>query len=271
MLSNQDVEQYLLRIKYSAAIHPDLATLTALHQAHMRHIPFENLDIHLGIPIELNHPALFNKVVLEKRGGFCYELNYLFLALLSSIGFNTQLISGQVFNGKSYGPAFDHLLLLITLDHQQYIADVGFGDSFQTPLPIHIQQTENAAYQIMQSDAVYRVMQRKSNQEYKPQYQFTLNTYDIVDFAEMCIYQQTSPASHFTQKSLCSIATLEGRNTISNGCVIQTQNGRRTIHHIANSTEYRQCLLQYFQISLVENANIAALFPKKMLASQVNT
>ncbi|MFC7421341.1 arylamine N-acetyltransferase [Iodobacter arcticus] len=270
MLSDKEIEQYLGRINYSGSIAVDLATLTTLHQAHMRHIPFENLDIHLNIPIDLSLPALFTKVILKRRGGFCYELNYLFFALLSSIGFSTQLISAQVFNGKSYGPEFDHLLLLVTLNDQQFIADVGFGDSFQTPLAFHSLKNENTSYQIMQSDDFYTVMQKKSNQEYKPQYQFTLNAYEISDFAEMCVYQQTSPASHFTQKSVCSIATLEGRNTISNGCVIQTKNGRRTIHHINNNAEYRQLLQQYFQISLPENARIAALFPEKKAISQVN-
>ncbi|MDW5416354.1 arylamine N-acetyltransferase [Iodobacter sp. CM08] len=263
MLSDQEIGLYLQRINYSGSIAVDLATLTALHQAHMRHIPFENLDIHLGVAIELSHPALFNKVILDKRGGFCYELNYLFFALLSSIGFNAQLISAQVFNGKSYGPDFDHLLLLITLEGQQFIADVGFGDSFQIPLSIHSPANESAAYQIMHSDIIYTVMQRKSNQEYKPQYKFTLNTYAISDFFDMCLYQQTSPASHFTQKSVCSIATLEGRNTISNGCVIQTKHGHRTIYHINGSTEYRQLLQQHFQISLAENASIAALLHVK--------
>jgi N-hydroxyarylamine O-acetyltransferase len=269
MLNDQEIGLYLERINYSGSITADLATLTALHQAHMRHIPFENLDIHLNIPIKLSHPALFDKVVLKKRGGFCYELNYLFFALLSSLGFYTQLISAQVFNGKSYGPEFDHLLLLVTLNNQQFIADVGFGDSFQTPLAIHHHGHENAAYQIMQSDAFYTVMQKKSNQEYKPQYQFTLNTYDISDFADMCIYQQTSPASHFTQKSVCSIATMEGRNTISNGCVIQTKHDRRTIHHISDIAEYRQRLQQYFQISLPKNTCIAALLHSKKIANQV--
>jgi N-hydroxyarylamine O-acetyltransferase len=271
MLSDKEIEQYLLRIKYSGAIHPDLATLTALHQAHMWHIPFENLDIHLGIPIKLSHPALFDKVITEQRGGFCYELNYLFFALLSSIGFNTQLISAQVFNGKSYGPEFDHLLLLITLNHQQFIADVGFGDSFQTPLALHGSRNEHAPYQIMQSEAFYTVMQKKNNQEYKPQYQFTLNAYNIGNFTEMCLYQQTSPDSHFTQKSLCSIATPEGRNTLSNDCLIQSKIGHRTIHHIEGTAEYCQLLQQYFQIILPKKADIAVLLAKKQVARHVNT
>ncbi|MEN9659050.1 MAG: hypothetical protein RL571_2515 [Pseudomonadota bacterium] len=266
MLSDQEIGLYLKRINYSGSIAVDLATLTALHQAHMWHIPFENLDIHLGVAIDLSHKALFNKIILAKRGGFCYELNYLFFALLSSIGFSAQLISAQVFNGKSYGPEFDHLLLLVTLNNQQFIADIGFGDSFQTPLTIHHHRHENATYQIMQSDAFYTVLQKKSNQEYKPLYQFTLNTYDISDFADMCIYQQISPASHFTQKSVCSIATM----AISNGCVIQTKHGRRTIHHIGDIAEYRQRLQQHFQISLPESAGIAALLHIKKIDRQVS-
>ncbi|NHQ87531.1 arylamine N-acetyltransferase [Iodobacter sp. HSC-16F04] len=268
MLNDQEIRLYLERINYSGSTAAGLPTLTALHQAHMRHIPFENLDIHLGIAIDLSLPALFDKIILKKRGGFCYELNYLFLALLSSLGFSTQLISAQVFNGKSYGPAFDHLLLLITLDQQQYIADVGFGDSFQTPLLIHPQKNDHAAYQIMQNDQTYTVMQKKSNHEYKPQYQFTLNAYDITDFAEMCIYQQTSPASHFTQKSVCSIATAEGRNTISNDCVIQSKNGHRTLHHIEDVAEYRQYLLRLFQMQLPGNATVAALLAPRKICCQ---
>ncbi|AZN36069.1 arylamine N-acetyltransferase [Iodobacter ciconiae] len=128
-------------------------------------------------------------------------LNYLFFALLSSIGFEIKIISVQVFNGKNYGPEFDHLLLLTEIDNQLFIIDIGFGDSFQTPLAIQKHPDRNTAYpgyKIVQNGIFYTVQQKRGNQQYRPQYQFTLNIYNISDFAKMCIYRQTSPASHFT-------------------------------------------------------------------------
>ena len=80
-----DVERYLQRIDYSGPTVPTLETLSALHQAHLLAVPFENLDIHLGRAIVLDEEALYDKIVERRRGGFCYELNGLFAALLRAL------------------------------------------------------------------------------------------------------------------------------------------------------------------------------------------
>jgi len=96
----------------------------------MRTVPFENLDIHLKRPIVLEDNALFDKIVTRKRGGFCYELNGLFAALLRALGFDVVMLSAGVANPeREFGPDFDHMALLVTLE-QSWLADVGFGDSF---------------------------------------------------------------------------------------------------------------------------------------------
>ena len=129
-----DVNRYLARMGYTGSIAPTAHTLAALHRAHMLTVPFENLDIPLGTPIVLDNDALFAKIVDHRRGGFCYELNGLFAELLRSLGFQVALLSAGVYNATGQpGPDFDHMALLVALE-QRWLADVGFGDSFNTPL-----------------------------------------------------------------------------------------------------------------------------------------
>src|SRR5690349_18713825 len=90
-----DVSAYLTRISYDGPVEPTLPVLHGLHLAHLRSVPFENLDIHLGRPISLAEEQLFAKVVGQRRGGFCYELNGLFAALLREIGYEVTLLAAQ--------------------------------------------------------------------------------------------------------------------------------------------------------------------------------
>src|SRR5262245_55915491 len=113
-MDSGDATAYLARIDYTGGRAPTIDTLRALHRAHLYTVPFENLDIHLGRAILLEERALFRKVVGERRGGFCYELNGLFAELLRFLGFEVSLLSacvGRVDGG--FGPAFDHLTLLV--------------------------------------------------------------------------------------------------------------------------------------------------------------
>ncbi|MFB3065782.1 MAG: arylamine N-acetyltransferase, partial [Planctomycetota bacterium] len=129
-----DVEALLRRIGYEGARDPNADVLQALHRAFVLSVPFENLDIHLGRPIVLDEAALFDKIVKRRRGGFCYEMNGLFAALLRALGFDVTLLSARVVgtDGKA-GPEFDHLVLLVPLSERR-LADVGFGDVFVHPL-----------------------------------------------------------------------------------------------------------------------------------------
>jgi N-hydroxyarylamine O-acetyltransferase len=131
-----DTAAYLKRINYSGPVIPAAETLRHLQLAHLLSVPFENLSIHSHQPIVLDDEALFDKIVSRRRGGFCYELNGLFAALLRALGFDTRMLSASVANAKAeWGPEFDHMTLLVTLE-QRWLADVGFGDSFIEPLPL---------------------------------------------------------------------------------------------------------------------------------------
>jgi N-hydroxyarylamine O-acetyltransferase len=128
------IESYLARINYHGALAPTAETLRALQVAHLLTVPFENLSIHAHEPIVLTDEALFTKIVTHRRGGFCYEANGLFAALLRALGCNVAMLSAGVAKPDgSFSPDFDHMTLLVTLA-ERWLVDVGFGDSFLEPL-----------------------------------------------------------------------------------------------------------------------------------------
>ena len=249
-----DTKAYLERINYQGALAPMAETLRRLQVAHLLAVPFENLSIHSGEPIILEDQALFNKIVHRRRGGFCYELNGLFAALLGSLGFKVEMLSAGVANSEGeFGPDFDHMALLVDLEKRR-LADVGFGDSFREPLLLderEIQVQGERAYRIVPEGAYLILSQREGDGEWKAQYRFTLQPYSYADYAEMCHYHQTSPQSHFTKARVCTRATPEGRVTLSGMRLITTtREGRRQEVAVASDDAYAQLLSDHFGISL---------------------
>jgi N-hydroxyarylamine O-acetyltransferase len=246
-----DIQAYLKRINYHGRTTQTSETLRALHIAHLQTVPFENLSIHTGEPIELDDRALFAKIVARRRGGFCYEANGLFAALLRALGFNVTMLSAEVAAKQdgSYSPPFDHMALMVTLE-RRWLADVGFGDSFVEPLLLDEEGEQLQppdAFRIDRADQ-YRIVMRREAGEWKPNYRFTLESYGYEDFREMCRYHQTSPESHFTQKRICSRATEDGRITLSDMRLIETTAGRREERTLANQNEYDSVLRERFGI-----------------------
>ena len=129
-------ESYLKRFNMKKVTHPDLSTLVQLQHMHMRHVPFENLDVVNHVPILLNLETYYEKVVNHKRGGFCYELNGLFHWLLESLGYDNQLIAATVHRPDgTWAFSESHATQVVQLD-EPYLVDVGFGDSPTVPLPL---------------------------------------------------------------------------------------------------------------------------------------
>ena len=250
-----DLTAYLNRIGYHGPLTPTAETLRALHRAHLLAVPFENLDIHLGRPIVMDEARFFDKIVRRRRGGFCYELNGLFAALLRELGFGVTLLSARVAAGDGgFGPEFDHLVLLVQLE-ERWLADVGFGESFRDPLRLDEageQRQEWGVYQMTHDGVEWRMLEKNGEGQMVDGYQFTLQPRRLADFAEMCRYQQTSPESHFTQKRICSLAAPEGRVSLSDMRLIITANGERQERELSGSAEYAAKLREYFGIELSE-------------------
>lgn len=248
-----NVKAYIERIQYKGTLLPTIETLGALQLAHLQTVPFENLSIHTNEPIVLQEESLFDKIVTRKRGGFCYELNGLFASLLRELGFNvTMLSAGVAKDTGGFGPDFDHMTLMVSLN-ERWLVDVGFGDSFQQPLLIDsrgVQLQVERSYQI-DDDGCYLILkERKSDGDWKAQYRFLLQSYELKDYAEMCRYHQTSPQSTFTQKRLCSLAKPYGRITLSDMRLIETVGEEKKERTLTDGSEYKARLKKEFGINL---------------------
>jgi N-hydroxyarylamine O-acetyltransferase len=246
-----DVDAYLKRINYRGSLHPNAATLRGLQLAHLQSVPFENLSIHSNEPIVLEDQALFEKVVERHRGGFCYELNGLFAALLRALGFKVEMLSAGVATAEGdWGPDFDHMALAVSLD-RRWLADVGFGDSFREPLLLDSadeQQQGGRAYKII-ADGEWRILsQRDHGGEWENQYRFALQPHVFADYAAMCRFHQTSPESHFTRSRICSRATDAGRISLSELRLITTDGTERHESTLATDEEYASALRDHFGI-----------------------
>ena len=249
-----NIQAYLERINYHGSTAPSADTLRALQVAQLLTVPFENLSIHAKEPIVLEDEALFTKIVECRRGGFCYEANGLFAALLNAMGFNVAMLSAEVADAEGgFSQPFDHMALVVKLE-QRWLVDVGFGDSFLEPLLIDERSEQvqgERAYRIVDDGNYLNLIRFDSRDgvEGKPQYRFTLQNYRYDDFAEMCRYHQTSPQSHFTQGRICSRATEEGRVTLSEMRLITTlKNGERDERTLQSEEEYQAVLRDHFGI-----------------------
>jgi N-hydroxyarylamine O-acetyltransferase len=247
-----DIPAYLLRIGYTGPATPTSDTLRAIHRAHMLTVPFENLDIALKRKIVVDEDALVRKVVERRQGGFCYELNGAFAALLRALGFQVTLLSARVARSDGgEGPEFDHLTLRVDLD-QPWLADVGFGESFLEPLRLQAgveQRDPVGTFRLVQIDDRLR-LEKAEGAGWTNQYSFTVQPRHLGDFAGMCHYHQTSPESHFTQNRICSRATPEGRVTLAGMKLIVTNNGQREERMLESEQEWRDALRKHFGIVL---------------------
>ncbi|HEX8502066.1 MAG TPA: arylamine N-acetyltransferase [Pyrinomonadaceae bacterium] len=246
-----DVRAYLERIAYRGPLEPTAGTLRLLHVAHLRAVPFENLSIHAGEPVVLDDEALFDKVVRRRRGGFCYELNGLFAALLRALGFEVEMLSAAVMGGAGeFGPEFDHMTLLVKLE-ERWLADVGFGDSFVEPLLLDErgEQKQGArSFSVEGEGARLTLLKREAGGGWVAEYRFGLTPRVYEDFAEMCRFHQTSPESHFTRGRVCTRLTPEGRVTLSRLRLITTDAGGRRELALAGEEEFDAALGEHFGV-----------------------
>jgi len=244
-----ELRGYLERIHYNGSLQPSLQTLRELHKAHLLSVPFENLDIHSGRPIKLDQEHLYQKIVLEKRGGFCYELNGMFASLLRDLGFDVTILSARVHKGNGdFGPEYDHLTLLVNIE-ESWLADVGFGDSFREPLcmvdGIEQPQVFNT-YRLRVEDKVWVYEVSADSGQWQPEYKFTLQPHMLSDFEVMCHYQETSPDSSFTKRIVCTLATADGRVTLRNDRLITTHQGYKEEIPIVSEADFADQLQRIF-------------------------
>ena len=248
------VEAYLARIGVDRAGPPTAATLARLQQAHMLHVPFESLSIGWGEQIELDHAWLLDKIVVRGRGGFCYELNGAFAWLLRQLGFRVDLLEAQVWSAEdqAFSPPFDHMALAVHVDGATHLVDVGFGRAPRAPMrwPGDRQSGVDGAYRLQVADGHGRLESRTDDDTWRPEHRFTTTPRRLDDYRAMCTYHQTSPDSHFARHRVCSLATVDGRITLTPTEFIVTRAGVRTVTPVADAAAYARLLHTHFAIDV---------------------
>ena len=249
-----DIEKYLDRIGYNGEVKPTLEVLRMLQKNHLLNVPFENLDIHYNKQIILDTASFFDKIILRKRGGFCYELNGLFHMLLLEIGFDAKIISARVHNKENnYSAEYDHLAILVKIGEKEYLSDVGFGEFAFEPIELgldKIQHDQRGDFIIEKHEENYYKVSKVENLQRIPEYIFTLDARHLKDFEGMCCYHQTNPESHFKQKKLITIPTENGRITISGNHLKIVENGNIKQEEILDDASFKSNLEKYFNIAI---------------------
>ena len=228
---------YLQRLGFDAPPAPTLETLCQLQLRHTGAFPFENLNTLSGQPVLIDLPSIEQKVLHDGRGGYCYELNNLFLALLEALGFDARGISGRVVMGQPEGAwtARTHRLSLVTLGGVRYITDVGFGGMVPTaPLMLDTpaeQFTPHEPYRIEQHEDGY-TLRANVGGEWRAMYIFDLQRQEDIDYAVGNWYVSTHPESSFARQLMVARTGEGWRRTLNNGSF--------AIHRIGRETERRQ-------------------------------
>lgn len=257
MNNSLDISAYLERINYKEPVDVSFDTLRRLHTAHVFNIPFENLDIHLDREISLEPDVLFNKIVLNKRGGYCFELNGFFALVLQEIGFDVRYLMARVMNSSNPYTAIrpkSHQLLLVSIDDRQWIADVGFGgNGLIAPLLLEeglVEQQFSEKFRLAIDKTYGYLLQCEIQNEWQSLYAFTLEPYLPVDYIAVNYYCSTSPDSIFTQKRICSKPTTKGRILLVDMELKIRNNGKTERAKVRNMGEYTAMLKHHFGIDI---------------------
>ena len=253
-----NVVTYLKRIHHTQRVKPDVDTLHGLQIAHMQSVPFENLDIGLKRVIQIKEPDIWNKLVVNKRGGFCYELNGLFAWLLKQIGFEVTYLNARDYHeaDDTFGIDFDHLVLMVRIPNEstRWLVDVGWGDTFTQPLDIdnpEWQEQGLRAYRLEPFRDGHQLWQRGYGEKIERQYYFDLIPHQFpAEYEATCRYHQTSPQSIFTRNRIISRLTEDGRISLDNDRLIITAHGQRQEAPLQNEEEFHDLLKKYFDIVL---------------------
>ncbi len=259
------VQAYLDRMDYKGPTDISLKTLSALQETHLQNVPYENLDLLAKKPISLAIESIYDKVVVRKRGGYCFELNGLFGWLLQKLGFNVTEYSGRWLKDEPIEvPVRRHRILIVKIDGKSYITDVGLGH-FGSRWPIWFKEGEEQdqdgeKYRVVAHKKMGWVVQIFEKQQWGNLYSFSEDLVQPIDFLQPNWYCSTHPESIFIHFTMVYRRTPEGRTTIAD--IIDPVTGEKvrqirifkgdTVETVVPRTEeqFKDALEKYFGIVL---------------------
>lgn len=249
-----DVDAYLERIGIDKAEDPTPEFLDQLICAHQRAVPFDNLDVYeRNLVPSLGISDLFQKVVVRKRGGYCFELNGLFAAFLKALGFSVQPSMGRVLLRPLPHPLFTHRANIVTIEGKRYLADVGFGGPQATFAPL----MEDGATRTEQGHTFtmhrvghcwWEVGYRGSSDEERSVLRVCTLDVGEEDFIPLSFFQAANPESVFRLNRMVNINTEDGALNLRNNTYTVFAKGQKTETEIEDEAEITQLLREKFGI-----------------------
>jgi len=245
-----DKKEYLNRIKYTDIIEVSDDVLFHLHQQHIYQIPFENLDVYYKRIFDLYIFKVYQKIITNLRGGFCYELNLLFNWLLKEIGFSSHIIASRIINEHGVlGSEFDHMSLYVKTK-KEFLVDVGYGDLFVTPIEIKsgVQWDGRNYFRIDKYSKEYLLSMSADGINFQKRYSFDLNNATEENFNAICLDKQTNPESYFVKNVICTKPTESGRVTIFNDKFIEKNGEYKNETIIKGEDDLKSHLQEKFNV-----------------------
>lgn len=255
-----DLAAYLERIGYSGELAPSLATLRALHLAHASRIAFENIDVLQKLPIRLDLDSLQAKLVTAGRGGYCFEQNLLFAAVLRELGFSVQPLAARVRYRTQLVLPRTHMLLQVDVDGENWLADVGFGaEGLLLPVPFgRGQEVRHFAwsYRVVEERAGLWVLQSLHDESWADLYAFSLEPQHPADFEMANHYVSTHPDSRFVHTLTVQLPTPEARHILRNRELIVDRGDQISSRVLEDDEELLSVLADTFGITLAQGTSI---------------
>jgi N-hydroxyarylamine O-acetyltransferase len=251
-----DLDAYFDRIAWGGSTAVTLDTLAGLLGAHMAHIPFENLDVLLGRSIRLDLEGLQNKLVVARRGGYCFEHATLLAAVLEELGFAPVRHTARVvlFTAPAQSPR-THMMLKVPLREGTFIVDPGFG-ALAPRVPIALADGASASVgderHWLVREGSWWVLRARSGEAVVDAWMTTLDHDQSIDFEVGNHYTATHPRSPFVNRLMMRALAADGRVTIANRDLTVTRGGEQRRTELANRRELRAAVAEHFGVDLPE-------------------
>ena len=251
--ANFNLQDYFARIGYQGDAAQDISTLNAVMRCQLFRVPFENLDVQAGKVVSIQPEDIVDKIVYQRRGGYCYEVNGVFAMALQAIGFDYQLVAARPMFYPVRRPK-THMAIVVHIDEQAWLCDLGFGSyGIRAPMALDLLDQEvvqdDDCFMLTATDTSAFLLKAKVDEAWQPQFAFDLTPWELIDFYPANYMNSTDPSAIFVQKLLVVLHTHQGRDVLFG-------NTLKTIRHgvaekrILSASERSNTLKTVFGLSL---------------------